>query len=264
MYSWVCASTPTVTRTMHAVPTTPSRLADVRRALDLVEGVDDDPADAVRRAPRSISAIDLLLPCSRSARREARPASATASSPPVQTSRRSPSSRDPARDLGAEERLAGVVDVGAAAEVGEGLVEGRRNAARPSTEVVLVDDVGRRAELRGEVADVDAADRQRAVGAASTSTAHSGRHQRVDVLRRAQPGRAAVAARRAGRRPRARALHPLRGADAEQAQAVGQHHAGGVVEPQPGAVQVGDLLVAPGSTRQSSYHLWYAPARSSR
>ena len=35
--------------------------------------------------------------------------------------------------------------------------------------------------------------------------------------------------------------------DAEQAQAVGQHDAGGVVEPEPGAVQVGDLLVALGT-----------------
>src|SRR6187402_1788501 len=39
-------------------------------------------------------------------------------------------------------------------------------------------------------------------------------------------------------------LHPLRGADAEQAKAVAQHLAGSVVEPQARAVKVGDLFVA--------------------
>ena len=39
-------------------------------------------------------------------------------------------------------------------------------------------------------------------------------------------------------------LHPLRGGDAEQVQAVGQHDPGRLVQPQPGAVDVGDLVVA--------------------
>src|SRR5690625_5000530 len=40
------------------------------------------------------------------------------------------------------------------------------------------------------------------------------------------------------------ASHPLRRRDAEQGQPVGQDLAGGVVEPQTGAVGLGDLLVA--------------------
>src|SRR3954452_12207483 len=39
-------------------------------------------------------------------------------------------------------------------------------------------------------------------------------------------------------------LQPLGGAAAEQAEPVGQHDAGRVVEPRPGAVHVGDLVVA--------------------
>src|SRR5690606_20281202 len=37
--------------------------------------------------------------------------------------------------------------------------------------------------------------------------------------------------------------HPLRGAPAGQAQTVPQHLAGGIVEPQPGAVEVADLFI---------------------
>ena len=62
---------------------------------------------------RSISASDLLLPWKPSRAGSAPAASATASSPPLQTSMLRPASRHPARDLDAEERLAGVVDLGA-------------------------------------------------------------------------------------------------------------------------------------------------------
>ena len=49
-----------------------------------------------------------------------------------------------------------------------------------------------------------------------------------------------------GRLPGASALPHIRSGalDAEQAQPVGEHLPGGVVEPQPGAVGVGDRLVA--------------------
>ena len=46
MNSWVCASTPTVTRTMTGA-TTPSSAATVGDPVDLVERVDDDPPDPV-------------------------------------------------------------------------------------------------------------------------------------------------------------------------------------------------------------------------
>ena len=86
------------------------------------------------------SSTDLLLPCNviRSAGKPA--CSATASSPPVATSSARPFLIDPARNLAAQERLGGVVDVLTAAER-----RGDVAAARP--EVVLVDDEQRGAEL---------------------------------------------------------------------------------------------------------------------
>ena len=51
MNSWVCASTPTVTRTIRALATLPWRAASP--ALDLLEQVDDVAADAVLRASSS-------------------------------------------------------------------------------------------------------------------------------------------------------------------------------------------------------------------
>jgi hypothetical protein len=50
MYSCVCASTPTVTRHQHRPGAVPARAAS-GEPRDLVEGVDDDPADAGARAP---------------------------------------------------------------------------------------------------------------------------------------------------------------------------------------------------------------------
>ena len=81
-------------------------------------------------APCAISARDLLLPCTPMGSPGTPARMATASSPPVHTSRRRPSSRDPAGDRGAQEGLAGVVHVGAAAEVVEHLVVRRRHRGR--------------------------------------------------------------------------------------------------------------------------------------
>src|SRR5674476_1597930 len=47
---------------------------------------------------------------------------------------------------------------------------------------------------------------------------------------------------RAVRRPHEPASEPLRSRHAKQAKAIGQDDPGGLVEPQPGAMQVGDLL----------------------
>ena len=125
--------------------------------VDLVERVDDDPADAgLQRRP--ISASLLLLPCKpiRSAGNPAR--SATASSPPVQMSRLSPSSATQRATARAQERLARVVDVAAAAAVER---RGERVAERPGprAEVVLVQHVRRGAVLARRAHHVDAADR---------------------------------------------------------------------------------------------------------
>ena len=99
---------------------------------------------------RSSSATLLLLPWKPIRARVEAGRSATASSPPVQTSRLRPSSAIQRTLAHGQERLAGVVDVGAGERVAE--------RAGPSPEVVLVDDVQRRAELarRGRRADTPA------------------------------------------------------------------------------------------------------------
>ena len=90
MYSWVCASTPTVTRTMTRGRVPSRRAMAVSRSISWNESTTIRPTPA--RTARSNSATDLLLPC-RPIRSGGIPAaSATASSPPVHTSRDRPSS----------------------------------------------------------------------------------------------------------------------------------------------------------------------------
>ncbi len=91
MNSWVCASTPTVTRTMTRARTPSSRASATTRSISWKESTTIRPTP-YSRASRS-SATLLLLPWKaiRSGGNATRVA--TASSPPVQTSRCSPSSR---------------------------------------------------------------------------------------------------------------------------------------------------------------------------
>ncbi len=90
MNSWVCASTPTVTRTITGTTTPRSRATASSRAISRNESTTIRPTPASTAA--TSSAIDLLLPCSaiRSGGKPAR--SATASSPSLATSRLRPSS----------------------------------------------------------------------------------------------------------------------------------------------------------------------------
>ena len=100
----------------------------------------------------------------------------------------------PAGDLGAQERLARVVHVGAAAQVGEGGVERRREVAGPGPEVRLVDHVGGGAVLGRDGDHVDVRDLEPAAAAAAPDRARPQRRdQLVDVGGRAQPRRAEVA-----------------------------------------------------------------------
>ena len=143
------------------------------------------PSSTARRS----SADDLLLPW-KPIRAGSKPArSATASSPPEQTSRQSPSSRHPAGHRGAEERLAGVEDVVAGERVAE--------RAGPGPEVGLVEDVRRGAVLGDQLGQRHPADLEDAVDLA--------RGRRPQVARPARWGRRAGAARTgpAGRRRRA-------------------------------------------------------------
>ena len=195
MNSWVCASTPTVTRTSTGWPDARAR-RERGQPGDLVERVDDDPADPGVEGRGRARRRDLLLPC-RAIRSAGKPArSATASSPPVQTSRPRPSSATQRATAGAEERLAGVEDVGARRTR-------RAKSRQRGAEVGLVEHEGRRAVLGGEVADVVPADGQHAVAVARSTAAARARVQRVDVAGRTQPApapRADVAVQR--RRPR--------------------------------------------------------------
>src|SRR5262249_2626749 len=84
---------------------------------------------------------------------------------------------DPAGDLGAQERLARVVDLAVAERAGE--------VAAAGPEVVLVVDVQRRAVLLGQVAYVHATDHQGLVVPARTARPDAGR-ERVEVAWRRQ------------------------------------------------------------------------------
>lgn len=90
MNSWVCASTPTVTRTSTSATTPRSPAITSSRSISIIESRTTCPIPA-STAARSSSTL-LLLPCNaiRSGGKPAR--SAMASSPPLQTSRDSPSS----------------------------------------------------------------------------------------------------------------------------------------------------------------------------
>ena len=143
---------------------------------------------------------------------------------------------DPAHAGHGQERLAGVVDVGAVERVLE----------RPGTcaEVVLVDDVGRRTELSGELGGRHPATVEHARVGLGDVRGPQRRDQRVRVgrARSARTGRDGRP-RRGGRPPRGRASHPLGRGDAEQVETAGEDDTGRVDEEQPGPVQVGGLLV---------------------
>ncbi len=90
MYSWVCASTPAVTRTMTGATAPSSAVSRSSRSISSKESSTMRPTPA-SRAARS-SEVDLLLPW-KPIRAGSVPARrATVSSPPEHTSRPSPSS----------------------------------------------------------------------------------------------------------------------------------------------------------------------------
>ena len=132
MYSWVCASTPAVTRTQTRCGRRPARGERASR-VDLVERVDDDPPDAGVDARGRARRRDLLLPWKpiRSGGKPAR--SATASSPPVQTSRLRPSSATQRATARAQERLAGVEDVVSPPNASRNARQRARKSASSST-----------------------------------------------------------------------------------------------------------------------------------
>ena len=81
MYSWVCASTPAVTRTITGARTRRARAASAASRSISCEGVDDDPADADLERRGAARRRSCCCRGSRSAPGRSRPAAATASSP---------------------------------------------------------------------------------------------------------------------------------------------------------------------------------------
>ena len=158
MNSWVWASTPTVTRTSTSwtMPASPAMAS--RRSISIIESthdVRDSGLDGSGQfGDRFVVAVQ-RDPLGREVgmQRDGQ----FAAGADVQ---RQAFLVDPAGDFAAQERLAGIVHVGAAAERGRDLA-----AARP--EVVLVDDEQRRAVLLGERRQRDAADADHAVVAAN-------------------------------------------------------------------------------------------------
>ena len=260
MNSWVCASTPAVTRTMTGRDA--ALRGDARRPGRSPRRVDDDPADAGVERARGSRRRTCCCRAGRSAPAGTPARSATASSPPVQTSRLQALLGHPAGDRRAEERLAGVVDVARSPS------NASRNARGAGAEVVLVEDVQRRAVLGGELADVDSpATVSTPSSLRRTPAAHRCGDQLVDVARARGSQAGAAVAGSAWRTPAScarTASHPLGRRDAEQVQPVGEHLAGGVVEPQPARCRSVTSSSPCGSTRQVSYHRGSAPASSSR
>ena len=213
MNSWVCASTPTVTRTSTSCTTPAAPAMASRRSISIIESSTTWPTPALTAAVSS--STDLLLPCS--AIRSAREVG-------VQRDRELAAAADverqalfvdPAGDLGAQERLGGVAHVVAAAE-------GRGDLAAARPEVVLVDDehAGCRTRRRCRSTETPAIDttpssprtalRGHTFGASASSVVRG-----LRALRRAARG---GSPRRAADRRGARS-HPLRCADAENAPA---------------------------------------------
>ena len=235
----------------HRLPRRPrSRAAAASRSISSTSR--RRPGRPRRPRARSSSAIDLLLPCKRSAPAANPPRSATASSPPVQTSSRQPSSSHPARH-----RATGTPCPRSTRR------RRRRTPTRPGTprrEPGSRPRPGRSAGVpysRRQVPDVVPADAQRTVGVA----AHRGRPDRRDRGALAssgwrQPGRPADGpppCSGPGLCERHR-LHPLGGGDAEQAEAVREHLAGSpaLSHSRVRCRSVTGRRPSPGSTRHAS------------
>ena len=160
----------------------------VGEPVDLRHRVDDDPPDPGLHRPVQLGVGLVVAMQADGVRGHAGPEqhSQLAAGTGVHAQ---PVLHQPARHLGAQERLAGVVDVGPAAQLRERVPEGVPEGHRPAPEVGLVEHVRWRAVLGREVPDVDPAHLQRARIVAPHRARPQLRQQLIDVGRRAEPGR---------------------------------------------------------------------------
>ena len=144
--SWVSACTPLLTRTSTAW-VAPARSTIVGEPVESRSRCRSRSSRCRPRPRCSSSATLLLLPWNPRRAGSAPAARATASSPPDADVDGEALVGDPAHDLGAQERLAGVVDARLHAVRLDRRAECGQGAAGVLAHLVLVDDVQRRAEL---------------------------------------------------------------------------------------------------------------------
>ena len=173
----------------HAPGSAPRALDDRREALELDRSCRSRSSRCRPSTALSSSATLLLLPWKPRRAGSAPAARATASSPPEQTSTREALVGDPAHDLGAQERLARVVDARLHAVRLDRRAERGERAARVLAHLVLVDDVQRRAERVAQLRGRDAGDAQDAVVVAVGGCRPHARGERIRIVRRQEPVR---------------------------------------------------------------------------
>ncbi len=179
MYSWVCASTPVVTRIITRAVVSSSAQSRLQPG-DLVGGVDDDAADAALEGQAQFR-LGLVVAVHADPRRVEAGAQRDGELAERADVEVQPLLGCPAGDGPAQEGLARVVHRPA----GEGLAP----VAGTAAEVDLVDHIGRGADLFGKVGEPDTADGDDAVGVARDGFAPQLRGKGVHILRPGQPDR---------------------------------------------------------------------------
>ena len=160
---------------------------DAGQPADLRQRVDDDPPDSPGHRPLELGvglvvAVQADVPAGLAGPLQHGQLAAGAGIQPY------PVVGQPAGHLGAQERLARVVDVGAAAQVRERIPESVAEGHGPGPEVGLIEHVYRGAVLRREVADADPAHLQRTRRVTADGLGPYLRQQYVDVIGRPEPG----------------------------------------------------------------------------
>lgn len=160
-------------------------LGGLGHAIDLLEAVDDDRADAdgdgaVDLGGRLVVAVE-AEPLGVDAGRQRHGELAAGADVDVQAGL-----GHPARDLDGEERLARVVDLGGGADLGEGGLQGVAHLGGALPRLPLVDDVERGAEAGGQVGRAHASDGDLTVVAHDRAGPETG-DERVGIVRNMQP-----------------------------------------------------------------------------